>query len=55
MGLWAVNPSIRQAALIDEEAEILGVMLPRRFQHCDEMLAAFEQLYSEDASAGDEV
>jgi SulP family sulfate permease len=52
--LWTVNPSIRKAALIAEEAEILGVTLQRRFQHRDDVLAAFEQLGSDDASAGDE-
>jgi SulP family sulfate permease len=50
--VWSINPSIRKAALVAEEAEILGVALPRRFQHHNEMLAAFQQLSSADGSVG---
>lgn len=55
VALWTVNPSIRKAALVAEEAEILGVTLPRRFQHRNEVLAAFEEFGSDDAAASDEV
>ncbi|MFT4657572.1 MAG: ABC-type transporter Mla MlaB component [Candidatus Aldehydirespiratoraceae bacterium] len=50
--LWTVNPSIRKAALVAEEADIVAVTLPRWFQHRDEVLAVFRQLGSDDASSG---
>lgn len=38
---WAINPPSRRTALLDQEAAVLGVVLPRRFQSHDEVLEAF--------------
>jgi high affinity sulfate transporter 1 len=40
--LWAVNPSIQMAGMLDEEAAVLGIAMPRRFQSLDEAVAAFD-------------
>jgi MFS superfamily sulfate permease-like transporter len=41
--LWSINPPSRKTAQLDEQAEILGVAVPRRFDHLDDALDAFEQ------------
>lgn len=42
--IWTINPSIRKTALIDEEAAVLGVMLPQRFENHDEAFEAYQAL-----------
>lgn len=39
--LWAINPSTRKSALLDQEAEVLGITLPHRFQSLDEVFDAY--------------
>lgn len=43
-----INPSIRKRALVDEQADVLDVTLPRRFETYDDVLDAYRQLDAPD-------
>jgi MFS superfamily sulfate permease-like transporter len=51
--IWLINPSLRKRSLIDEQAEVLDVTLPRRFETYDEMLIAYQQLSEHDQTDSD--
>ncbi len=46
--IWMINPSIRKRALVDEQADVLDVTLPRRFETYDDVLDAYRQLDAPD-------
>jgi SulP family sulfate permease len=42
--IWLINPSLRKRALIDEQADVLDVTLPQRYETYDEVLDAYQRL-----------